>query len=56
MTLFVTVLATLEERLTALAHVERDMAAALRFTRGVREILQRAGDWPASVPRWEDLL
>jgi len=56
MTLFVAFLAALEERLDRLAHVESDMRAALRFARGIREIVQRAGDWPDVVPRWEELL
>ncbi len=56
MTLFVAFLARLEERLDRLAHVESDMRVALHFVRGVRETLQRAGDWPVVVPRWEELI
>lgn len=56
MTLFVAFLAKLEERLDRLAHVESDMRVALHFVRGVRETLQRAGDWPVVVPRWEELI
>ena len=46
----------LEERLQALAAVEADMREALRLARGIREIVQRAGDWPSNVPGWEELI
>lgn len=56
MTLFVATFDALERRLQELAHVESDMRDALRLARGVRDILQRAGDWPDKPPRWEELL
>ena len=56
MTLFVASFDALERRLQALVHVESDMRDALRLVRGVREVLQRAGDWPDRPPRWEELL
>jgi len=36
--------------------VESDMRMTLRFARGIREIVQRAGDWPPVVPRWDELI
>jgi hypothetical protein len=36
--------------------VEEDVREALRLARGVREIVQRAGNWPDNVPEWENLL
>ena len=56
LTLFAAVFVALEERLQALAAVEADMRAALRLARGIREIVQRAGDWPSNVPGWEELI
>jgi len=56
MTLFVAFLATLEERLGRLAHVESDVRGALHFARDVRETLRRAGEWPEVAPRWEELI
>lgn len=56
MTLFASVLVALERRLQALAGVETDARAALRLARGIREIVERAGDWPSNAPGWEELL
>lgn len=56
MTLFVATFDALERRLQGLAALESDARDALRLVRGIRDILQRAGDWPNPVPRWEELL
>lgn len=56
LTLFAASFIALERRLGALAAVEDDAREALRLARGVREIVQRAGDWPSNAPDWEELL
>ena len=56
LTLFAAVFVALEERLQALAAVETDVREALRLARGIREIVERAGDWPSHVPGWEELI
>ena len=54
--LFAASFTALERRLQTLAAVEDDVRQALRLARGVREIVQRAGDWPDNAPDWEELL
>jgi hypothetical protein len=54
--LFAASFTALERRLQKLAAVEEDVREALRLARGVREIVQRAGNWPDNVPEWENLL
>jgi len=56
LTLFAASFGALERRLQALSAVESDVREALRLARGVREIVQRAGQWPSNAPDWEDLL
>ena len=56
LTLFAASFNALERRLQTLAAVESDAREALRLARGVREIVQRAGQWPSNAPDWEDLL
>jgi hypothetical protein len=56
LTLFAASFNALERRLQTLAAVEDDAREALRLARGVREIVQRAGQWPTNAPDWEDLV